>query len=197
MPGDTQKDAGSRDRAAHEARRGKKQPTLADLSRTLPDEEEVSKLFELMENESDRGCALVAGSFVEAAVEMAVAARMVDDKKVIDEVFYRSDSPAGSFSAKIKLAQGLGMFGPQTAEKLRRIKDVRNAFAHALRPLDFSHPTIVRACEQLDPRRPMVAHPPKLSAARVRYIAMCRALFFHIYRKAQEEGGKIVKYDLP
>lgn len=170
--------------------------TLADLSRELPNEEEVAQLFSLMEYESDRGCALVAGSFVEAAVYLAVAARLVDDKDVLDQIFRGPNAPAASFSAKIKLALGLGMFGPKTAERLSTIKDIRNAFAHALRPLDFSHPTVVAACQSLE-NRPLPEADGNLCPGRIRYIATCRALFFHIYNKAQEEGGKEINYTLP
>lgn len=186
----------SKDRAQHEAARGLKMKTLADLSRELPNEEEISQLFSLMENESDSGSALVAGSFVEAAVYMAIAAKLVEDRAITDAIFHGANAPVATFSAKIRLGLGLGMYGPVTAERLGTIKDIRNAFAHALRPLDFNHPTIVAACDSLTPN-PLPKAKGTLAPARVRYLAVCRILFKQIFDKALEEGGKPIEYNLP
>lgn len=170
--------------------------TLSDLSRKFPTEDEVKQLFPLFLAESDRGCAVVVGSFVEAGVHLACAARMVDDADLLDRAFHATGAPLGTFAAKIRMGASLGMYGPKTAEKLNLIKDIRNAFAHALRPLDFRNPTIVQACNVLDSTQlpaPMSGHAP----ARVRYTAFCWWIFNKLYEKAKAEGDREIIYELP
>lgn len=64
------------------------------------------------------------------------------------EHFFTQDI-AGSFGRRIDLAMALGIVTAAEAEELRRIKNVRNQFAHALEEITFDDLTIVEACEQL------------------------------------------------
>lgn len=187
---------GNKDRKAHDDRRGKKALTLADLARELPNEDEILRLFALMEDESDRGCALVCGSFVEAGVRMAVSARMVADVSVLAQIMTDASAPLSTFSAKIKAGLALGMYGPKTAKNLALVKDIRNTFAHALRPLSFDHPTIAAACQKLTPI-PNYQPPLALTGPRGRFTMYCRYIFGEIYRDAMAEGGKTIAYRLP
>lgn len=186
-----------KDRASHENARGKKLPSLSDLSRMKPTEEEISQLFDLMENESDRGSALVAGSFLETGLEMSIACLMVADIPIIESIFDGAMAPGKSFSAKIKLGLALGRYGPITADRLTIVKDIRNAFAHALRPLDFTHPTIVAACDKLYGPPFFSGNPSPEIGARAKYLAFCHVLFAPLYHQAQRDGDREITYSLP
>lgn len=166
----------AKDRAAHEAARGLKMMTLADLSRLTPTPEEVAQLFPLMDSESDRGCALVAGCFLETAVQMSIESNLIEEKAVVNAVFEGATAPASSFSAKIKIASALGMFGPVTAQRIGVVKDIRNAFAHALSPLYFDHPTITVYCRKLS-EEPFFRGVPENISSRERYINFCQLIF--------------------
>jgi hypothetical protein len=45
------------------------------------------------------------------------------------------DAPLATFSAKIRLAYALSIFGSSTRDDLDTIREIRNAFAHSTRPL--------------------------------------------------------------
>ena len=178
--------------------KGQKQKTLSALSRDLPDEAEIAQLLDLIMLESDRGCALVAGALLEAGLLTAIMSRLVAvtpaERKAWTDT---SDAPLSTFSQKIKIARGLGILGPATERTLSRVKDIRNAFAHALRPLNFSNPTIVSACQGL-----VVAKMPKLSdtgvpPARVRYASVCVGHFALLLADATANGGKEMTVNLP
>ena len=55
---------------------------------------------------------------------------------------FEPDRPLGTFSSRIQLARALGIFGPKTSHDLNKIREIRNAFAHGLRKMDFDTPEI-------------------------------------------------------
>jgi hypothetical protein len=61
-------------------------------------------------------------------------------------------------SDKIKLAYGLALIGEQTRRDLNRLRDIRNAFAHARQNITFDTKAIANICGALelpsDPRFP-------------------------------------------
>lgn len=176
-----------------------KQRTLSDLSRTRPDEEEIAALHSLLvdDKESDRGAALIAGALVEAGLETCLSCRFVDCGDTARKgLFEGSGAPLSNFAQKIKVGRALGIYGPETEKALNRVKDIRNAFAHALRPLDFLNPTIVSACKGFEPL-PLDAGDSTLAPARVRYIGHCLALFRILITDANDEGGKDILVNYP
>lgn len=80
----------------------------------------------------------------------------------------------GSFSARIKVGRALGLYGPLLEKKLNRIREIRNQFAHALVPLDFSHELVARECEAF-PLMMLLKWPlpNEWSDARIRYVSAC------------------------
>lgn len=184
------------DRAEHEKRRGVKQASLADLSRTKPNAEELQEVIASLETESDRGCALIAGSFLENTLEITIDWFLAD----CGEPFWKSlhngtDAPLSTFSAKIKMARALGIYDEPVQKAFETVKDIRNAFAHALRPLDFSHPTIVTHCRKLDSAQWPQAE-GNLSPARIRYTAFCVAMGSRLFSVAVENGGRDIPIQL-
>lgn len=176
-----------------------KQPTLSDLSRSRPSEEETASVVGMLadEKETDRGAALVAGALVEAALETAIACRFTDCGETARKgLFEGSGAPLSNFAQKIKIGRALGIYGPVTEKALNRVKDIRNAFAHSLKRLDFLHPTIVSACQGFEPR-PLDSGDSTLAPARVRYIGHCLALVRIFIGDATEQGGKEIRVDYP
>jgi hypothetical protein len=164
--------------------------TLADLSRVKPTGDELEQIFKLLESESDRGCALIAGCLLENVLEIAIAAFTADCGKVFyQSIFAGNDAPMATFSAKIRMGRALSIYGEITQTRFGLVKDIRNAFAHALRPLDFNHPTIVEACKGLA-KRPLPKPDGNLAPARIRYIAFCYSMSMHLYQIAELHGGQ-------
>lgn len=122
---------------------------LKGLSRKVPkDDAEYLALIETLEGiESDRGCVLIAGSMLEAALEVALRSRIVVlAPKVIDSIF-GYEAPLGTFSAKISVAYAFGLIDSDINDDLTRIRLIRNAFAHAKVAIDFSTPEVDLACQ--------------------------------------------------
>jgi hypothetical protein len=181
-----------KDRSAHEAKRGKKVQTLAELSREYPTEDELINYNELAANETDRGAAIMAGALVENALTLAVQARLASpDPTSVASWFEGANAPFATFSAKIKLGRALAIYGEHMESRLNLIKDIRNAFAHASRPLDFSHQALGAPCQKLVPGK----HKEKLP--RAQFAAACMVMATMLINNAMKHGGKETTLDFP
>lgn len=142
----------TKDRSAHEAARGRKKVSLQDLANELPSQDELNKYIGYVLDESDRGAAIMAAALTERALEDKIRSRLVDPGDgTADSWFVGINAPFRTFSAKISLGRALGIYDQEWEDRLITIKNVRNAFAHRMIPLDFKHPTIVEECKHLPP----------------------------------------------
>jgi|tagenome__1003787_1003787.scaffolds.fasta_scaffold20988116_7 hypothetical protein len=143
----------TKDRSAHEAARGVKKVTMRDLARQLPSEDDLSNYHDRMNDESDRGAAVLAAALVERALEDAIRSKLIDPGDgTADEWFEGINAPFRTFSAKISLARALDIIDARIEDVLSTVKDVRNVFAHGMISLDFNHPTIAKECQKLRPQ---------------------------------------------
>jgi hypothetical protein len=106
-----------------------------------------------LENQSDRGAAIVGASWVEEALQLAIDGQLVDEKKVWKRLFDNS-GPLATFSSKIDLARLLGIIDHDVYSDLHIIRDIRNGFAHSVAGKDhealvFSTPHIGSGCLRL------------------------------------------------
>lgn len=92
---------------------------VADRSRFLTD----------LNKESDRGCALVAGAWLEDELGRLLRAYFVDDKKTCD-VLLGINGPLGTFAGRIHTCFALGLISERDRHNLTTIKDIRNRAAH-------------------------------------------------------------------
>lgn len=98
--------------------------------------------------ESDRGCALFAAAYLDKALGDLLKSILVKHKK-LDEEMFGSQSPAGSFSSRIKLAYYLGKIAPSERRDLDTIRSIRNEFAHHAELLSFEDQSIRDRCGNL------------------------------------------------
>jgi hypothetical protein len=137
-------------RTEHEGRQGVKAPKLSDLKGREITPDDVPKLQEAFETESDRGAALLYAAFAENALEWAIYRRMPGQGEVIrKKTFSGEKAPLSTFSAKITMGRAMGIYGEQTERLLNGVRDIRNQFAHKLLPIDFKTPEIEAACNAL------------------------------------------------
>ena len=183
-----------KDRTAHEASRGKKMPTLADLSRELPSEHELVEFLDILAQEpSDRTAAIMAASLLEHALYAAVTARMVDPGPTTVNLWFEApNAPFATFADKIKLGRALGIYGEQWEKALNQIRDIRNVFAHRASPIDFRHPTIIKEVKKIAGQK-MIGENP----ARVRFCAACLKLATKLVDYGFEHGGKDITLAFP
>jgi hypothetical protein len=184
------------EKAAHFSARGKRVMSVAKLTREQVTEEDVRLLRPYLDQESDRGLAIVASAMTEHGLFWSIYRRMPDlGEEMKRAVFEGRGAPLSSFSAKIVMGRALGIYGPDTERALNQIREVRNAFAHALKPIDFSHKAIEQACRSL-------AVPAELESraqrsARERFYLVNNYLSALLMQDALAQKGRTFSITLP
>src|SRR3984893_9371398 len=130
--------------------------TYTILSRTLSrpieygSDGDFSDAFKEIEKSPDRVAAIVAAAIVEDALRWSLNSFLILQISEQEErELFENDGILSSFHAKILMGFALGLFGEAARNDLIKIKNIRNAFAHAPRPLSFDTPEIASECEKL------------------------------------------------
>jgi hypothetical protein len=122
-----------------------KKPDIRRLSRPL-DFDQGDDLAALDEaaTGSPRLAAIVATALVEDALRWCLCGYFptLDE----GELFDKEGAPLSSFHAKIVIGHALGIYGEVTRDDLRRMKLIRNAFAHSPRAITFNTSEIRETC---------------------------------------------------
>jgi DNA-binding MltR family transcriptional regulator len=107
------------------------------------------RFIEDLQNESDRGCALIGASFLDKILESILRTYFVQNKKIVNYLM-KNDGPIGSFSSKIKLAYSLGLLGIKQYRDLEKIREIRNIVAHQDCPVTFNMIDVKNRCQSLE-----------------------------------------------
>jgi DNA-binding MltR family transcriptional regulator len=110
--------------------------------------QEVMEFRFSLNSETDRGCALMVASFLEHKLGRLLEAILVDDSKVVSELFSHS-VPLGTFSSRIDIAYAMGLIGPATRRDINLIRKIRNEFGHSHQTLKFTDDRIRNRCKEL------------------------------------------------
>jgi hypothetical protein len=130
--------------------------SLKRLAAEVPDAHELHSVLIQLEHIStagaDRTAAVMGGAWVEKALEIAIASKLkvLSDGDRMRLFAPESGGPLSTFGAKVLMGYTLGQFGPQTRADLERINSVRNAFAHAMRWIEFDTPEVAKLCMALE-----------------------------------------------
>ena len=92
---------------------------------TIDDYQDVVQMFH---SESDRGAAVLAGSYVDNFLAIYLRSQMIEDKEV-DNLFGRF-GPLAEFSQRIECGYAFGLITLQARDDLNCIRKIRNHFAH-------------------------------------------------------------------
>lgn len=164
---------------------------LKDIRTWKPSSDsEWDDLFREMQQASDRAVVLTIGPFVEAAAELAIACRIAEEN--FDELVARPDAPLGTFSAKIRMLQGLGIIGPRHRKIMDTIREVRNTFAHSMKPIDFDNTVIRDFCNTLENWEIDAFDTSQLSPPRKKFTCAAVTMAQHFVTYAFDNGGKII-----
>ena len=132
-----------------------------------------NQMVETFHEESDRGAAILAGSFAEHALAQYLKFR-IRDKKLADKLF-DGMGPLSSFSQRISIAFAFDLINAELYKDLDIIRKIRNHFAH--HPLDATFKTveIKQLCEKLSTFQHTSAeqHPKPGDQHRVTYLLSC------------------------
>lgn len=115
-------------------------------------EAEFVALMASLDGMDDRSTILVLSAFLDNLLEIAIRWRLKSlGTTKRDKIFRNSGAPLSSMSAKILIANAMGILGDEPCAQLDRIRTIRNTFAHSMKPLDFSNPAVQKECEKLRP----------------------------------------------
>jgi DNA-binding MltR family transcriptional regulator len=97
--------------------------------------EPVHPFMDVLMDESDRGCILVAQAFLENQLENLLRKHLVkvsnETEKFINKLIGSGTStPLGSFAPRARMARALGLINTKTYSVLMAINDLRRKYAH-------------------------------------------------------------------
>lgn len=98
-----------------------------------------------LSGESDRSALILCGSLVEYHITSWLYEKMPSLNSDERTTLFNFEGPCGTFSARIKMAQALGLYDRAARKRVELIKEMRNAAAHSHAALQFDTPAIHRA----------------------------------------------------
>lgn len=124
----------------------KKKDILKDLFDSKLDD--ILKFNHEFRLESDRDCSLMAAAYLDEALKDMLASYMVNDKRLIKDLF-NGQGPLATFSSRINIAFALGKLSKEAKSDLHIIRKIRNEFAQVSDSIDFENETIKKRCKAL------------------------------------------------
>ncbi len=109
---------------------------------------EICDFRSILSNETDRGCALFASSYLDKALSDLLYCSLAIDRNIESELF-EGYSPLASFSSRIKMAYYLGKISKIEKRDLDLIRKIRNEFAHTTTNISFDTQYIENQCKEL------------------------------------------------
>lgn len=164
--------------------KGRKKPSLRDLSRQMPTPEEFEKLIHSLDSMDARAASLVLCSLLDNLLELAIVENFVAlDADAFDALFRNPSAPLAAFSSKITLSRALGIYGADFKSYLDRMRAIRNTFAHTTLPYDFDTPLIRDVCNTLNPAElSATGYQPNTNSSRERFLACGTMMATHLVR---------------
>ena len=184
-----------KDRSQHEAGRGRKVPNISRLSREELSLVEFQVALAFIEDESDRGAAIMGAAMVETALVAAIHSKLTNHEEK-DALFHKHGAPFGTMAAKATAVYAFGLCSKQASIELAAIRAIRNQFSHALRYIDFEEPEIERECAKLERHLAGSVEGTKnhVSLPRRTYEIACSSLFTEIIKAADRHLDQEAAY---
>jgi hypothetical protein len=103
-----------------------------------------------IEQQTDRGAALIAVAFVANRLERLIKSRL-DPNANPDDLgkVFQGQGPLASFSAQIDLGYLMQFYPPVIRTLLHMVRDIRNDFAHTETPIKFDSQSIGDRCKNI------------------------------------------------
>lgn len=88
--------------------------------------------FGAFRSESDRACAVLARSLLENQLRDLLSATLSEATPKADRELFEGTGPLATFSARIRIAERLGLITKDESHDLNLVRKVANEFAHGL-----------------------------------------------------------------
>jgi len=118
----------------------RKRWTITELS------EKAEPVRRLLQEESDRGAALIGTAYLDDLLATLLRAVFVD--RCADKLL-ELNRPLGTFDARIRLAYSIGLIRTDTYKDLEAVRGIRNDFAHLHDNLAFESESVKTRSENL------------------------------------------------
>jgi len=83
-----------------------------------------------LREETDKGCALVAGAALDEVLGGLLTAYFVNDKEICNALLHNPNAPLSTFSARIRLSRAVGLISQDLYRDIDTVRYVRNQAAH-------------------------------------------------------------------
>jgi DNA-binding MltR family transcriptional regulator len=110
-----------------------------------------------LEQESDRGAALVGLAFLDMMLKRLFEAKMLEG--TIAKKLLNYPGPLSTAAARSDVAYGLGWIGAKTYRDLVTLRNIRNRFAHTHDPIKFTDSAVEALCAKLELGKTMFSGP--------------------------------------
>jgi DNA-binding MltR family transcriptional regulator len=110
---------------------------LKKILRAKSTKEDVQRALKELETDGPRGTVVLGHALIEDAVRSAIAHHMRPLNDGDFDQLFRGTSPLASLSAMTRVAYAFKIIGAKTKNDIDRLREVRNAFAHAQAILTF------------------------------------------------------------
>lgn len=107
-------------------------------------------LLDLINEHNDRARVLAGVSLLDGALQQLLLTKLIVPDKEGTSYLFGPGAPLRPFSTKIKLGFALSLYGPLTLADLEAIREVRNAFAHTMQPMDFKTPEVINVTKRIN-----------------------------------------------
>ncbi len=162
--------------------------SLREFTSAVP--KDAHKIFhELMDDPNDRASGITAAAYLESSLEDTLTFKLKKVGAVDVSELFRGDAPLGTFSAKIKFAFALQLFGERTRHDFDCIREVRNAFAHSKMKATFETPEIVNVCARISfPKWGRAPDEGDPRLVRIRFLASA-TLYYEVLAEMAKPGN--------
>lgn len=123
---------------------------ISKLKKLSREEPSISDLFVILSGEhDDRTAAIIGGARVEAALEKRILMKLRPLNRDRKKRLFDGDGLLATFSAKIQIGYAISIYDQPLANELDRVREIRNAFAHATKPITFKRRAVSDVCKSL------------------------------------------------
>jgi hypothetical protein len=126
--------------------------TPPDFSKLSQFDSDGIAFGEQLEQESDRGAALVGLAFLDELLKRLFEAKMLDES--IAKKLLKYPGALSTAAARADVAYALGWIGAKTYRDLMTLKKIRNGFAHTHGPVKFTDAAVETLCARLELGKP-------------------------------------------
>lgn len=134
-------------------------------------------MVEHFHSESDRGAAIIAGSFTEHALGTYLHYRVAE--KSLAEKLFGPVGPLSSFSQRIAVAYAFRQISRRQYDDFEAIRQARNHFAHHPLNASFDSPEVqkhIARTSMFNDKDAMQYHQPEGRKCRITYLLTCGIL---------------------